>query len=132
LRGAERAPRETIFSLMKDWQTAVEAAQSRKAEDVVVLDIGAISSFTDHFIICNGTNQRQTQAIAGAVEDALREEGLRPLGIEGMQKGEWILMDYGDLIIHIFSPEKRAFFDLERLWKTAPRLAVPEAAASAS
>jgi len=117
---------------MKDWQTAVEAAQSRKAEDVVVLDIGAISSFTDHFIICNGTNQRQTQAIAGAVEDALREEGLRPLGIEGMQKGEWILMDYGDLIIHIFSPEKRAFFDLERLWKTAPRLAVPEAAASAS
>jgi len=117
---------------MQDWQVAAEAALSRKAEDVVMLDIGAISSFTDHFVICNGTNARQTQAIADAVEDALREAGLRPLGIEGAQKGEWVLMDYGDFIVHIFSPEKRAFFDLERLWKTAPRLEVPEAAASAS
>jgi len=126
------APRGTIFSLMQDWQVAAEAALSRKAEDVVVLDIGAISSFTDHFVICNGTNSRQTQAIAGAVEDTLRENGLRPLGIEGMQKGEWILMDYGDFIVHIFSPEKRTFFDLERLWKTAPRVEVPAAATSAS
>ncbi len=111
-----------------DWQVALEAAASRKAEDPVVLHIGAISSFTDHFILLTGNNQRQAHAIADAVEASLKERGLRPLGIEGRQSGGWVLMDYGDFVVHIFSPEKRTFYDLERLWKAAPRVPMPEAA----
>ena len=113
---------------MDNWEVAVQAAQSKKAEDVTVLNIGAVSSFADQFVICSGTNTRQTQAIADAVEDDLRNEGVRPLGVEGRQHGEWILMDYGDFIVHIFAPEKREFYGLERLWRNAPRLPVPEAA----
>jgi ribosome-associated protein len=111
---------------MQDWEVAIEAAQEKKAEDIVVLNIGAISSFTDHFILCSGNSARQTQAIAGGVEEKLREAGLRPLGVEGRQVGQWILLDYGDFIVHIFTPEKREFFNLERLWNKAPRVAVPE------
>ncbi len=113
---------------MQDWEVAVQAAISKKAEDLSVLDIGKVSSLADYFVIANGTNSRQTQAISDAVQDALRERGLRPLGVEGHQNGEWILLDYGDMIIHVFSPEKRMFYDLERLWKTAPRIPVPAAA----
>ena len=113
---------------MQDWEVAVQAAISKKAEDLSVLDIGKVSSLADYFVIANGTNSRQTQAISDAVQDALRERGLRPLGVEGQQNGEWILLDYGDMIIHVFSPEKRMFYDLERLWKTAPRIPVPAAA----
>ena len=113
---------------MESWQFAVEAAQSRKAEDIVVLRIGEVSSLTEYFVVCSGTNTRQTQAIADAIEERLREEGWRPMGVEGKQVGEWILMDYGDLVVHIFSPQKRRFFDLERLWRNAPQVPVPEAA----
>ncbi|MBI1352816.1 MAG: ribosome silencing factor [Acidobacteria bacterium] len=113
---------------MQHWQLAVEAAQSRKAEDIVVLHIGEVSSFAEYFLVCNGTNIRQTQAISDAIEETLRAEGWRPLGIEGRQNGEWVLMDYGDLVVHIFTPEKRKFYDLERLWRNAPRVPVPEAA----
>ena len=113
---------------MESWQFAVEAAQSRKAEDIVVLHIGKVSSFTEYFVVCSGTNTRQTQAIADAIEERLRKEGWRPMGVEGKQVGEWILLDYGDLVVHIFSPSKRKFFDLERLWRNAPQIPVPEAA----
>jgi len=113
---------------MESWQYAVEAAQSRKAEDIVVLHVGKVSSFTEYFVVCSGTNTRQTQAIADAIEERLRQEGWRPMGVEGKQVGEWILMDYGDLVVHIFSPQKRRFFDLERLWGNAPQIPVPEAA----
>ncbi len=113
---------------MQDWEVAVQAAYSKKAEDVVVLDIGAVSTFTDHFVICSGASARQTQAISEAVERALRSEGYRPLGIEGRQHGGWVLMDYGAFVVHVFTPEKREFYDLERLWKKAPRLPLPEAA----
>jgi ribosome-associated protein len=113
---------------MESWQFAVEAAQARKAEDIVVLRIGEVSSLAEYFVVCSGTNTRQTQAIADAIEDRLREEGWRPMGVEGKQVGEWILMDYGDLVVHIFSPQKRKFFDLERLWRNAPQVPVPEAA----
>ena len=116
------------IDLEGDWKLAVEAAASRKAEDPVVLHIGAISSFTDYFVLLTGANQRQTQAIADAIERDLRDKALRPLGVEGRQAGEWILMDYGDFLVHIFSPEKRAFYDLERLWKAAPRVPLPAAA----
>ena len=112
----------------EEWQVAIEAAASRKAENPVVLQIGAVSSFTDHFLLLTGTNQRQTQAIADAIEAALKQRGVRAIGIEGRQTGEWILMDYGDFVVHVFSPEKREFYDLERLWKSAPRLPLHEAA----
>lgn len=113
---------------MQDWKVAVQAAVSKKAEDAVVLEIGEVSSMADYFVLVSGTSSRQTQAIANGVQDALRAEGLRPLGVEGLQQGDWILLDYGDLVVHVFSAEKRRFYDLERLWKTAPRLPVPEAA----
>lgn len=113
---------------MQPWEVAVIAAQSKKAEDMTVLDIGAVSSFTEQFIICSGTNVRQTQAIAEAVEEELRQAGFKPLGVEGRQHGEWILMDYGDFIVHIFAPEQREHYGLERLWRNAPHLPLPEAA----
>ena len=113
---------------MQDWEAAAQAALEKKAEDVILLDIGKVSSLTGHFVIATGTNTRQTQAIADGIRDDLRERGLRPLGVEGMNQGEWILMDYGDFLIHIFTPEKRAVYDLERLWSNAPRKSVSEAA----
>ncbi len=113
---------------MEDWEAAVQAALSRKALDLTVLRIGAVSTFTDHFIICHGANSRQVQAIADAVRADLKAAGLLPLSLEGYQAAEWILLDYGDFVVHVFSREKRLYYDLERLWKTAPRLPVPAAA----
>ena len=113
---------------MTDWETAVGAAQERKATDLVVLDIKEVSTFTDTFVLCTGLNARQVQAISNAIEKALKEEGVRAIGIEGYQNAEWVLMDYGDFLVHIFSPQARDFYDLERLWKRAPRIPVPDAA----
>ena len=113
---------------MADWEVAVRAAQSKKAEDIVVLDILAVSSFTDAFVICSGSNQRQVQSIADGIETELKAAGVRPIGIEGYSNGGWVLMDYGDFVVHILLPESRKFYDLERLWKNAPRIPVPEAA----
>lgn len=110
------------------WEIAARAAQARKAEDIVVLDISVLSSFTDVFLLCTGRSQRQLQAIADAIEDELRAEGWRPLGVEGRRDANWILMDYGDFVIHILTPEARKFYDIERLWRAAPRLPVAEAA----
>ena len=113
---------------MADWEVAVRAAQSRKAADIIVLDIKEVSSFTDTFVLCSGLNARQVQAISDAVEGALKQESVRAMGIEGRQNAEWVLMDYSDFIVHIFSPQARQFYDLERLWKRARRIPVPEAA----
>lgn len=113
---------------MSEWEIAVQAAQSRKAEDIVILNIGASSSFTDYFVICTGTNPRQVQAIADSIETSLKGEGVRPIGVEGYKSAEWVLMDYGDFVIHVFSPTSRQFYDLGRLWRNAPRIPVPEAA----
>lgn len=109
---------------MEDWQVAVSAAQSKKAEDVSVLDLQEVASFTDTFVVCNGLNPRQNQAISDEIERQLKQEGRRPASIEGYQQAEWILMDYGDFIVHIFSPRARTYYELERLWKTARRIAV--------
>ena len=113
---------------MEAWQVAVDAAQSKKAEEISVLDLTKVASFTDAFIICNGLNPRQNQAISNEVEKQLKQEGIRPSSIEGYQQAEWILMDYGSLIVHIFSPRARNYYELERLWKTARRIAVEERA----
>jgi ribosome-associated protein len=111
---------------MEAWQVAVSAALAKKAEDISVLDLQQVAGFTDYFVICNGLNPRQNQAISDEVEKQLKEEGVRPVSIEGHRHAEWILMDYGDFIVHIFSRRAREYYDLERLWKTARRVAVPE------
>lgn len=102
--------------------TAMAAAEEKKAANVVVLDVRAIASFADYFLICSGTSSRQVQAIADQVVDRLKKTGFRPLHIEGYERAEWVLIDYGDLIVHIFTETARAFYDLERLWRDAIRL----------
>ncbi|MEW6129444.1 MAG: ribosome silencing factor [Acidobacteriota bacterium] len=103
-------------------QIAAQAASDKKAQDLVVLDLREVASFTEYFIICNGNNQRQVQAIADEIEKRLREAGKRPLHIEGFTNAEWILMDYGDFIVHVFADAARRFYDLERLWRDAKRV----------
>ncbi|HEX9867953.1 MAG TPA: ribosome silencing factor [Candidatus Tectomicrobia bacterium] len=94
----------------------------KKAIDVVVLDMADASSITDYFLICSGGSQRQVQAIADAIGEQLKQAGITSLGVEGYREGHWILMDYGDVIVHVFSQETREFYDLERLWANAPKI----------
>ncbi|HUX10611.1 MAG TPA: ribosome silencing factor [Terriglobia bacterium] len=106
---------------------AIRAAQGRKAVNLTVLDVGDICSFTDYFLICSGTSTRHTRAISDAIQEDLKKKwGLLPTHLEGYTQSEWILMDYFDFVIHIFSERARGFYDLERLWKVAPRVTVPE------
>ena len=94
----------------------VSAALGRKAEDLKVLHIGELSGFTEYFMICTATNERQVQAIADAVLEKLRDHKIRPLGVEGYNRGHWVLMDFGSFIAHIFDQETRRFYALEDLW----------------
>jgi ribosome-associated protein len=103
---------------------AAHAASEKKATDAVLLDLRKIASFTEFFLICTGASTRQVQAISNAIEETLRKSGKRPLHIEGYSSAEWILLDYGDFIVHVFSPASRRFYDLERLWRDAPRVEV--------
>ena len=105
--------------------TALHAAADKKAVEVTVLDLSGIASFTDYFVITSGTNVRQVQAIADEVVEQLKKQGTRAARVEGYQKGEWILVDYGDFIVHVFEDKARRFYDLERLWRDAPRCDVP-------
>jgi ribosome-associated protein len=105
---------------------AVRAAREKKAMDVVVLDLRAIDSFTDFFVICSGQNPRQVQAIAEAVEEGLRREGVRPSHVEGLDRAEWVLLDYFDFVVHVFGTARREFYALERLWGSAGRVRLPE------
>jgi ribosome-associated protein len=104
----------------------VQAARNKKATDVVVLDLRPLSSFTDFFVICSGRNTRQVQAIADSVEETLRAEKSKPAHVEGFQRAEWVLLDYFDFVVHVFSAERREFYSLERLWGSADRLTLPE------
>jgi ribosome-associated protein len=99
---------------------AVAAMLDKKALDLKVLYLGAISDFTDYFVIASGSSERQVQAIADGVEERLREAGLRPLSSEGQSRGQWVLLDYGSFLVHVFTEERRAFYGLERLWSDAP------------
>lgn len=101
---------------------AARAASEKKATEMVALDLREIASFTEFFLICTGANQRQVQAISNAVEEELRKAGKRPLHTEGYSNGEWILVDYGDFIVHVFSVASRKFYDLERLWRDAKKV----------
>ncbi len=104
----------------------IQAAHDKKALDLVALDLRHLSSFTDFFVICSGQNVRQVQAIADAVEEALRKEQVRPAHVEGFARADWVLLDYFDFVVHVFSTERRAFYALERLWGSAERVALPD------
>ena len=124
---SERHPRKRPASprLPAELKTALAAALDKKADNVVVLDLRKASAFTDFFLICTAANLRQVQAIADAVEDTLRKAGSRPALIEGRSRSEWVLMDYFDFIVHVFTPTTREFYALERLWGGAEPLAIP-------
>ena len=103
----------------------VSAALDRKALDLVVLDMTQVAAFTDFFIICHGRSRRQVQGISDRVEEKLKQAGIRPNHIEGYTGGEWILMDYVGLVIHVFVQDRRKYYDLEKLWVDAPRMELP-------
>ena len=106
--------------------TAVQSALDKKATDVVVLDLRNSPAFTDYFILCSGGSPRQVKAIADAIEEALKESKVRPAHVEGYDRGEWVLMDYFNFIVHVFSPPMRLFYSLERLWGDAERIDVTD------
>lgn len=113
--------------------TALKACEGKKALHVALLDTSsAPSAFTDFFLICSGSNPRQIQAIADDVEMQLKQVGLRPNNVEGYKQAEWVLMDYVDFVVHIFSEKARQYYDLERLWKSATRLSRDELMALAA
>jgi len=104
----------------------VDAVLGMKAFDIVVLDVRELASFADTFIICSGRFHRQVSAIAELVEHKLKAKGIEPLGIEGLREGHWVLMDYGDVVIHIFYEPVRRFYNLEGLWSDARRIEIGE------
>ena len=106
-------------------ERAVRAAEDKKANDLLLLDLRKAAGFTDYFLICSGGNPRQIRAIANVILEALASDGARPAHIEGYDRSEWILLDYFDFIVHIFAPETRGFYGLERLWGNAERIEVP-------
>jgi ribosome-associated protein len=118
----------TSESNQEPLELAIEAAQDKKALDVVVLDLEGLCSFSDFFLICSGTSAPQTKAISDGVDVHLRRSGLRPSHVEGYSEGEWILMDYMDFVVHIFTVRGREFYDLERLWRGGKRRQVAEPA----
>lgn len=97
-------------------------ADAKKAEDILIFDVRSLTFITDFFVICNGSNKRQLQSIASEIELRLHSQGIRGAGIEGYADGRWILMDYGDVVIHLFDRGMRHFYDLELLWGDAPKL----------
>jgi len=102
---------------------AVKACHDKKAENIAVLQLDEqASGFTDYFIVCSGSNPRQVQAISDSVDEKLSGAGIEPKHIEGYNQAEWVLMDYVDFVVHMFSENARKFYDLERLWKTATRV----------
>lgn len=125
----ERRPRPRTRAaaprLTAELKLAVAAALDKKAEHLVVLDLRKSSAFTDHFLICTGANVRQVQAISEAVQDALRKAGVRPALVEGTTRSEWVLIDYFDFIVDIFTPGSREFYALERLWGDAEPVPIP-------
>lgn len=107
------------------WLIAVRAAESKKAGDIRVLDLRGVASFTDFFVLCTAYNPRQSQAISDEIVAQLKKRGETPLSIEGYEHAEWILADYGDYIVHIFSEQARTYYDLERLWRHAKVVPIP-------
>lgn len=99
-----------------------EAAADKKAEDIIILDLRGISSFTDFFIVCSASSDPQLKAIASSIRETMREKGSRALNEEGFPASQWVAIDFGEVIVHLFHSEKREFYNLESLWKDAPRI----------
>ena len=116
-RSSQRLPAEVT--------RAVAAAEDKKAVDVALLDLRKAAGFADYFLICSGANPRQIRAIADAIVEALAAAGSKPAHVEGYERSEWILLDYFDFIVHVFAPETRLFYGLERLWGNAERVENP-------
>jgi len=112
----------TKRSLPPEVKLSVKTCQAKKAEDILVLDLRGISTFTDFFVIMTGNSSRQNVAIYEGVEQELKKQRCLPLGIEGKERAEWILMDYGSFVVHVFSKSAREYYLLEKLWGDAPKL----------
>jgi ribosome-associated protein len=100
----------------------VEVASDKKASDVVLLRTAEVTTMADYFVICSGRSDRQVQVLGHAIVDELRKEGIRPLGVEGRGAARWILLDYGSVVVHVFSPEEREYYGLERFWSNATQV----------
>jgi ribosome-associated protein len=114
---------------LDSWEKALllsRFALEKKAYDLVLMEVRDVTSIADYFLICSGRSDRQVQSIAQGIEENLRHRGVPPLSIEGLSRGQWILMDFADVIVHIFYQPVREFYDLEGLWANAPRVELPE------
>lgn len=100
----------------------VEIASDKKGNDIVMLRMAELTTMADFFVICSGRSDRQVAALSGAIVDELRDDGIRPLGMEGRQSSRWVLLDFGSVIVHVFAPEEREFYGLERLWSRATQV----------
>jgi ribosome-associated protein len=112
----------TKRSLPPEIKVSVKAVMDKKGEEILVLDLRGISSFTDYFLLMNGNSSRQNLALYEGVEEELKKVNVRPLSVEGKEHGEWILMDYGSFIVHVFSKQAREYYSLEKLWGDAPKI----------
>jgi ribosome-associated protein len=101
-------------------------AQEKKAAGIRALDVRESATFTDYFLLCSGTSDRQVSAVASYIEESLKKEGLRPMGVEGIREGRWVLIDYNDFVVHVFLDSVRDFYQFDRLWGSAPELPIPE------
>ena len=121
----------TTADQVREWaRTAARAASAKGGEDTVIIEVGAVLAITDAFVITSGRNSRQVKTIADDVEARLKAEGgIKPLRVEGLGDSHWVLLDYGDLVVHVFLDETREYYDLERLWSDAPRVAWEDEAA---
>lgn len=118
---------------MSSWEKALlltRFALDKKACDLVVLDVHKLTSIADYFIVCSGRSDRQVQSIAQGLEENAVDEGIKPFAVEGVQRGHWVLMDFSDVIVHVFYEPVRGFYDLDGLWGDAPRAELPEAYAN--
>ena len=118
------APRERALALdaERTAHRAAQAALEKKAEDLVLVDLRGKATYADFLVICSGTNERQVEAVAEAVERSLHEAGQRLIGSEGTRGSKWVLLDFGDVVVHVFQQEERAYYDLEGLWSDAPMI----------
>ena len=121
----------TTADQVREWaRTAARAASAKGGEDTVIIEVGLVLAITDAFVITSGRNVRQVKTIAEEVEAKLKAEGgIKPIRVEGLGDSQWILLDYGDLVVHVFLDETREYYDLERLWSDAPRVAWEDEAA---
>jgi ribosome-associated protein len=114
----------TMADVNATWLLAARAADAKKATNIRVIDLREITTFADFFVICSGSNSRQTQAIANEVETELKKVGERPNSVEGYGNGEWVLLDYGDIVVHVFTDQSRTYYDLDRLWRDGKEVAL--------